>query len=168
MKNHGKPPARGFTLIELMIVVAIIGILAAIAIPRFADLINKSKEGNTKGNLASVRSALRVYYADTEGIYPGDNLACLTANAKYLKEIPQAKIPSYHNPSRVVCVSSLVIPGGCRTGLGAAAQWDGQQGGLWIYWEQDLPPQSGTLRQKGDFWIGCTHLDSKSTGWSTF
>ena len=58
---------KGFTLIELMIVVAIIGILAAIAIPKFADLIRKSNEGATKGNLGSVRSALSIYFADNDG-----------------------------------------------------------------------------------------------------
>jgi len=62
---------KGFTLIELMIVVAIIGILAAIAIPRFADLIRKSKEGATKGNLGAIRSALSIYYGENEGRYPG-------------------------------------------------------------------------------------------------
>ena len=57
-----KMSKKGFTLIELMIVVAIIGILAAIAIPKFANLINKSKEGATKGALSTVRSAIQVYY----------------------------------------------------------------------------------------------------------
>jgi len=60
----------GFTLIELMIVVAIIGILAAIAIPKFASLLRKSNEGACKGNLGALRSALSIYYGDMEGQYP--------------------------------------------------------------------------------------------------
>ena len=43
---------KGFTLVELMIVVAIIGVLAAVAIPKFADMLEKSREGATKGNLS--------------------------------------------------------------------------------------------------------------------
>jgi prepilin-type N-terminal cleavage/methylation domain-containing protein len=48
---------KGFTMIELMIVVAIIGILAAIALPKFADMIEKSREGSTKGNIGALKSA---------------------------------------------------------------------------------------------------------------
>src|SRR5579859_8016033 len=85
----------GFTLIELMIVVAIIGILAAIAIPKFAQLVTKSKEGATKGSVGSIRSALSIYYGDMEGLYPVSSYA-LTINGKYLANIPFAKVPNYH------------------------------------------------------------------------
>ena len=60
----------GFTLVELMIVVAIIGILAAVAIPKFAQMLEKSREGATKGNLGAIRSAASNYYADQQGQYP--------------------------------------------------------------------------------------------------
>ena len=145
---------RGFTLIELMIVVAIIGILAAIAIPKFADLINKAKEGSTKGALSSVRSAIQVYYGDNEGWFPADTLAVITLNAKYIAEIPLAKEPgTSHIDSRAV--------------LGAQAATDVPG---WLYFND---PTIATTW--GNFVVNCTHEDIKgaadtsvTTQWSTF
>ena len=54
----------GFTLIELMIVVAIIGILAAIAIPNFLQFQLRSKTGEAKTNLAAIRTSEEGYFAE--------------------------------------------------------------------------------------------------------
>jgi len=149
---------KGFTLIELMIVVAIIGILAAIAIPKFADLINKSKEGATKGALSSVRSAIQVYYGDNEGWFPADTLACITLNAKYIGEIPVAKLPGTgHGDARTVASVAAAT-----TAIGDSAGWNyANDPTIAITW--------------GNFLVSCTHEDIKGRGdtavltpWSTF
>ena len=67
-----KKTQKGFTLIELMIVVAIIGILAAIAIPKFAQMMEKSREGATKGNVGALKSAISIYMGDWQGTTPND------------------------------------------------------------------------------------------------
>lgn len=54
---------KGFTLIELMIVVAIIGILAAIAYPNYQESTAKSRRGNAQAELLGLSSALERYYS---------------------------------------------------------------------------------------------------------
>jgi type IV pilus assembly protein PilA len=56
--------AKGFTLIELMIVVAIIGILAAIAIPNFLKFQAKAKQSEAKTNLAAIFTAQTSYFSE--------------------------------------------------------------------------------------------------------
>ena len=137
----------GFTLIELMIVVAIIGILAAIAIPKFAELIRKSNEGSAKGNLGAVRSALSIYYGDMEGLYPV-NLVALTIAGKYLTAIPKAKAPNYHTDSATA-----------RENDSTNAVNDG---GGWGYVNYPGDSNFGTL------WVNCSHTDTKGSVWTLY
>src|SRR2546428_7639290 len=57
---------KGFTLIELMIVVAIIGILAAIAIPNFIKFQARSKQSESKSNLKAAYTAEKAYYQEKD------------------------------------------------------------------------------------------------------
>ncbi len=145
--------ASGFTLIELMIVVAIIGILAAIAIPKFANLIRQSQEGATKGNLSGIRSALSIYYGDNTGVYPTD-LPGLTVNGKYLSVIPNSTIPPYHT------ATSLDVNQTGGGGPGAASEASGA--GEWLY---DSLSTDGNY---GGVWVNCTHTDTHGTTWTTY
>jgi len=63
---------KAFTLIELLLVVIVLGVLAAIAIPQFTDVSKDSKEAVLQSNLASIRSAIELYYQQHNFIYPGD------------------------------------------------------------------------------------------------
>ena len=76
---------RGFTLIELMVVLSIIALLLTLAIPRYFGSIDKSKEAVLRENLNQMRDAISRYYAD-KGKYP-ESLDALAAE-KYLRGVP--------------------------------------------------------------------------------
>ena len=145
MNRPTDPRARaGFTLIELMIVVAIIGILATVALPKFAELIRKSNEGTSKGNLGAIRSAIGIYYGDMEGEFP-DTLAALTISNKYLKSLPNAKAPNYHIDASAVTLGNAATD---------AAGWG---------YDNIIGDQ-----YYGQMIVNCTHTDSHDKRWDSY
>ena len=77
--------ARGFTLIELIVVMVIVALLVTIAAPRYFGSLQKSKETALRQTLAVTRDALDKFYGDN-GKYP-DNLEALIAK-RYLRSLP--------------------------------------------------------------------------------
>ena len=89
--GKGQKVSRGFTLIELMIVMAIMGILITIAAPNLKQSLVRAREAVLKENLFQMREAIDQYYADN-GKYPEVLTDLLNAQDKtrsYLRAIPK-------------------------------------------------------------------------------
>ena len=80
----------GFTLIELIIVIVILGILAAIAIPMFSTSTKDANESALKSNLAVLRNVILVYYHEHNGQYPGALKTDGSGSATVAGDLPAA------------------------------------------------------------------------------
>ena len=76
---------RGFTVIELLVVLAALALLLSLVAPRYYAQVDRSREAVLRHNLRAIRTAIDQYYAD-RGVYP-PNLAALV-ETRYLKELP--------------------------------------------------------------------------------
>ena len=107
MKTQIQKTQQGFTLIELMIVVAIIGILAAIAIPAYQDYVTKSKFSEVLSASDSYKTAVALCMQDNAGV-------ATTCNAGS-NGVPAALAAPTAN------VASLTVAAGVITGTATAA-----------------------------------------------
>ncbi|HOW27832.1 MAG TPA: prepilin-type N-terminal cleavage/methylation domain-containing protein [Elusimicrobiota bacterium] len=153
MKKHSLA-SKGFTLIELMVVVAVIAILGAIALPRFGDMLLRSKESTAKGALGSFRSTLDIYYVAMEGSYPTDTNVLPGNYVDFLPEVQIPPVPSQGNPghhsnSRVQNYLEQTLFGTVNEGTN-----------IWAY------VNSGT--DTGHVGFNCMHKDSQGNSWSQY
>jgi general secretion pathway protein G len=80
-----RPSQSGFTLLELLVVMTIIGILAAIAVPALKDSPQRAREAALREDLFAMRSVIDQYHGD-KGNYPADLQTLVTDG--YLRKIP--------------------------------------------------------------------------------
>lgn len=108
LKKTIKIKFKGFTLVELLIVIVIIGILAAVVIARFTGATKEAKEAGLKANLSGIRSQIEIYRArSASDSYPA-NLGSLV-NEGYIRKIPQD--PFYKQSSEYTTLSGPGIGG---------------------------------------------------------
>jgi type IV pilus assembly protein PilA len=125
----------GFTLIELMIVVAIIGILAAIAIPAYQDYIARSQVSEAVELLAGGKTPMAEFFAD-KGRWPSFALSVMgTTTGKYVQSVIISSGASSANAlilqarMKTTNVSSLVTNATMQMTSADGKQWDCATGG---------------------------------------
>jgi len=124
-----KTVKRAFTLVEILIVVVILGILAAIVVPQFAKAADDARGGNVQTQLSTIQNAIELYRARV-GSYPdmsdwGDliggtdnadgTFTAVAGETQYLKEIPR-------NPAEQTDGNEYLVDEGTGTGS-ASAGW---------------------------------------------
>jgi general secretion pathway protein G len=126
-----------------MIVVSILGILAAVAVPKFTAMMERSREGATKGNLSVLNSAITIYYGDNTGVWPNDLEGWFSTGGTraYLDCIPAVKVTGRNRFNLVVPVNpSGGMLQGCDVSngpndsayLGAGWRYESASGNLWV------------------------------------
>ena len=115
---------KGFTLIELLIVVVIIGILAAIAIPKFANTKEKAYVASMKTDLRNLITAQEAYFSDNNSTYAA-SIAAMGTNYKASSGVT-VTLGSVTNTGWVATATHTSTAKTCKITLGGGATNEGE------------------------------------------
>ncbi len=133
--NRTKTRASGFTLVEILIVVVILGILAAIVVPQFTNAADEARGGNVQTQQSTLETQLELWAARNQGIYPdlvGDGWGDVSTAATmigdgYIKSAPRNPFAPAANATDVTQVTMADPPAADAE----ADSGDGTRG--WVY-----------------------------------
>ena len=117
---------KGFTLVEVLIVVIIIGILASIGIPQFAASIEKAKGGEARAGLGHIQTGEKVYYAESEFYTNNPTDLDITLTQKFWAF-------SISTPSSTTYTARATRSGGTHSGQVITMDQAGTVAGNWEY-----------------------------------
>ncbi|MEW6097507.1 MAG: type II secretion system protein [bacterium] len=145
---------KGFTLVELLIVVVILAILFLIAAVRVPQVLTRAREAKTKDHLANMRLAINNYYSTNPGFFPKDlddqrdiigDQSLPAFIPDYMPQIPKVRLRSNLGHSSNSDAVKVI-----DTGTNLMQDTDITDEGGWIY--------SSTT---GEIRINCNHIDSR-------
>ena len=131
---------RGFTLIEVLIVVVILAVLAATIIPQFTDSTDDARRSSVKFNLHTLRAQIQLYKAQHNGMKPSADLSELlkgtnldgsdgTKYGPYIQSIP---INSLTDKDTVKAIATATVAAGDLTVGGGGWIYSTASGNIWI------------------------------------
>ncbi|MHB8982423.1 type II secretion system protein [Thiobacillus sp.] len=120
---------RGFTLVELMVVMAIVALLLSLALPRYFNHLENARETILRQDLAVMRDAIDKYHGD-RGHYP-DSLEALVS-ARYLRSLPVDPITERADTWQIVAPPGDAV--GAVYDVRSGAPGNGRDGTLYGEW----------------------------------
>lgn len=113
---------RGFTLIELIIIIVVLGILAAVAIPRYSNITDEAREASARAALGGLRSGIAIYYA-SKAVETGQAQWPPLDSLRAIGVVMEHQIPTNPYVSDQLSPDSIIAGTTKGTVEGTAAGW---------------------------------------------